>query len=435
MTRFHLGWFNGAGFGLQGWGSPEYVHRPDPWRPDLFQTSIRELERGGFDFLVLEDSSMVPDAYGGSPDYYLERGVMAPKLDPVPLVPYLASVTEHIGIVPTLTTGFYHPWLLARLMTTLDHLTQGRIGWNIVTATTKLAWANYGLEQPEHDRRYDLADEFVEVATQLWRSFPASAQVLDVERGVAFSAENVKPIHFEGEFFSSRGPLNAPAGPQGSPVLFQAGGSPRGRAFAGKNAEAVIASCTSVEDMKSYYVDVKKHAVNNGRDPSSVKVLFATGVILGDTHQDAVDKAEAIRAAGQSNTASKLAGLSNITGIDFSTVDLDEPLTELRTNGSQSSLAEFLSTAAPGATLREVLATKTSPGVMGYPFIGTVDEVASRMKDVMDEVGGDGYLFGGFLRPGYIARLVDELVPALRKLDVIRTEYGNSTFRENLLEF
>ncbi|WP_343885138.1 NtaA/DmoA family FMN-dependent monooxygenase, partial [Subtercola frigoramans] len=283
MSQFHLGWFNGAGFSLNGWGTPSFGTGYKPWEPDMFQDGIRILERGGFDFMILEDSSMVPETFGGSPEFYLNHGIMAPKLDPVPLVPYLAMATKHIGIVPTLTTGFYQPWMLARLMTTLDHLTKGRIGWNIVTATTQLAWSNYGLTQPEHDERYNLADEFVEVTKQLWNSFPASAAVLDPETGIAYSAADVKPIDFEGKYFSSRGPLNAPAGPQGSPVLFQAGGSPAGRRFAAKNAEVIIASCTSVEDMKAYYTDVKSHAVSIGRDPETVKVMFTTGVIIGDT--------------------------------------------------------------------------------------------------------------------------------------------------------
>jgi len=435
MSRFHLGWFNGAGFGVQGWGAPGFGTGYDLWGPELAQDTIRMLERGGFDFMIMEDSSMVPEAFGGNPEYYLNRAIMAPKLDPVPLVPYMAMATKHIGIVPTLTTGFYHPWLLARLMTTLDHLTKGRIGWNIVTATTQLAWSNYGLVQPEHDRRYDLADEFVEVAKQLWASFPSSAQILDAEKKIAFTAKDVKPINFEGEFFSSRGPLNAPAGPQGHPVLFQAGGSPKGRKFAAKNAEAVIASCTSVADMKEYYTDVKGFASEFGRDPSSVKVMFTTGIIMADTIAEAQDKAERMRAARQDDIEGQLAGISNITGIDFSKVDLDEPMADLTTNGSQSTLKEFLSTAKPGATLREVLASKSNPGVMGLPFVGTADSIAGEMADVMDEVGGDGFLLGGNMRPEYIVSIVDRLVPQLRKRDLVRTGFDHSTFRENLMEF
>jgi FMN-dependent oxidoreductase (nitrilotriacetate monooxygenase family) len=434
MSQFHLGWFNGAGFGMQGWNAPGSGTGYELWQPDLFQDSIRMLERGGFDFMILEDSSMVPETYGGSPEFYLNRGIMAPKLDPVPLVPYLAMATKNIGIVPTLTTGFYHPWMLARLMTTLDHLTKGRIGWNIVTATTQLAWSNYGLEQPEHDRRYDLADEFVEVARQLWGSFPASAAVLD-PGGIAYTAKDVAPINFEGEFFRSRGPLNAPAGPQGRPVFFQAGGSPRGRKFAARNAEAVIASSTSVDDMKQYYTDVKNAAVEFGRDPASVKVMFATGVILGDTVQEAQEKAAAAKARAKEDLTGQMAAISNITGIDFSKLDLDAPMPEMHTNGSQSSLREFLSTATPGASLREVLKSKASPGIMGFPFVGTADSIAGEMQDVMEEVGGDGFLFASSLRPEYIVSVVDRVVPALRKRGLVRTGYDHATFRENLMEF
>lgn len=435
MSPFHLGWFNGGGFGLQGWNTPGYGTGYEPWQPDMFQDGIRILERGGFDFMILEDSSMVPHAYGGDPEFYLNRGIMAPKLDPVPLVPYLAMATKHIGIVPTLTTGFYHPWLLARLMSTLDHLTKGRIGWNIVTATTQLAWSNYGLTQPEHDERYDLADEFVEVAKKLWKSFPASAAVFDAEKGIAYTSKDVKPIDFEGRYFSSRGPLNAPEGPQGHPVLFQAGGSPKGRRFAAKNAEVIIASCTSVEDMKQYHRDVKSFAVENGRDPDSVKVMFTTGVVLGDTDAEAQEHAELRRERNRKNYEGQMAGISNITGIDFSKLDLDAPMPELTTNGSQSSLKEFLSTAAPGATLREVLESKQNVGIMGYPFIGTADTVAGQMQEVMEEVGGDGFLFGASIAPEYMTSIVDRVVPQLRKRGLVRTGYDHATFRENVMEF
>ncbi|MBM9467000.1 NtaA/DmoA family FMN-dependent monooxygenase [Nakamurella leprariae] len=435
MSLFHLGWFNGAGFSLNGWNAPGSGVGYEPWQPDQFQDAIRTLERGGFDFMILEDSSMVPEAFGGNPEFYLNRGIMAPKLDPVPLVPYLAMATKHIGIVPTLTTGFYHPWLLARLMTTLDHLTKGRIGWNIVTATTQLAWSNYGLQQPEHDMRYDLADEFVEITKQLWASFPASAAVFDAERNIAYTAKDVKPINYEGKFFSSRGPLNAPAGPQGTPVLFQAGGSPRGRQFAAKNVEVIIASCTSVEDMKDYYQDVKEHARSVGRDPDTVKVMFATGAILGNTDSEAQATADTRARHRAADLDGQLAGISNITGIDFSRIDIDAPMPELTTNGSQSSLREFLSTAKPGATLREVLASKTSPGIMGFPMIGTVKSVAGQMEEIMQEVGGDGFLFGAHIQPEYMASIVDRLIPELRRRGVVRTGYPHATFRENLQEF
>jgi FMN-dependent oxidoreductase (nitrilotriacetate monooxygenase family) len=435
MSQFHLGWFNGAGFSLNGWGSPSFGTGYEPWEPGMFQDGIRILERGGFDFMIFEDSSMVPETYGGSPEFYLNRGIMAPKLDPVPLVPYLALATKHIGIVPTLTTGFYHPWLLARLMTTLDHLTKGRIGWNIVTATTQLAWANYGMTQPPHDERYNLADEFVEVAKRLWDSFPASAEVLDPETGIAYTAADVHPIHFEGKYFSSRGPLNAPPGPQRQPVLFQAGGSPAGRRFAAKNAEVVIASCTSVKDMKEYYTDVKDYAVSIGRDPSTVKVMFTTGVVLGHSESEAQAQADQRREGIKKNYAMQMAGISNITGIDFSKLDLDEPLPELTTNGSQSSLKEFLSTAEPGSTLRQVLESKANVGIMGYPFIGTADSIAGQMQDVMAEVGGDGFLFGSSISPDYMTTVVDRVVPALRKRGLVRTGYDHATFRENVMEF
>jgi FMN-dependent oxidoreductase (nitrilotriacetate monooxygenase family) len=434
-TRFHLGWFLGNGFGVQGWNRPGFGHNYPMWGPELFQYALSTLERGGFDMLILEDSSMVPDVYGGSSEIYLKHAMMAPKLDPVPLVPYLAAATSKIGIVPTLTTTFYPPFLLARLMTTLDHLTKGRIGWNIVTSTSKLSAANYGMELPQHDERYDMADEFVELVCKLWESWEPGATVLDAESNTAFDGSKVHPVNFEGKYYKSRGPLNAVPGPQGRPVFVQAGGSPRGREFAAKNAETIIADCKNVEEMKDYRDDVRARMVSYNRDPESCKVMFTCGIILGDTAEEAQAKAEAARKASAGNIEGMLAGLATITGIDFSTWDLDAPMPRLATNGSQSSLAGFLGGAPEGATLRQVLDAKKNVGLMGYPFIGTVEQVADQMGELMADVGGDGLLFAGALRPSYLTQVVDELVPALQRRGLTRTEYEHETFRENLMDF
>lgn len=434
-TRFHLGWFLGNGFGVQGWNRPGFGHNYPMWGPDLFQDAMRTLERGRFDMMILEDSSMVPDVYGGSPEFYLKHAIMAPKLDPVPLVPYLAAATSKIGIVPTLTTTFYPPFLLARLMTTLDHLTRGRIGWNIVTSTSKLSAANYGMELPRHDERYDMADEFVELVRKLWESWEPGATVLDPETDTAFDGAKVHPINFEGKYYKSRGPLNAVPGPQGRPVFVQAGGSPRGREFAAKNAETIIADCANTEEMKGYRDDVRARMAAQSRSPESCKVMFTAGIVLGDTEEEAKAKAEAARKASAEHSEMMLAALANITGIDFSTWDVDAPIPALATNGSQSSLAGFLRGAPEGASLRQVLDSKKSVGIMGYPFIGTAERIADQMGEVMADVGGDGFLLSGPLRPGYLSQIVDRVVPALQRRGLVRTEYKHDTFRENLMEF
>jgi FMN-dependent oxidoreductase (nitrilotriacetate monooxygenase family) len=404
------------------------------WKPDLYQDAVRTLERARFDMLIIEDSSMVPNVYGGSSEFYLKHGIMAPKHDPVVLAPLLSQVTKHIGIVPTLTTTFYPPFLLARLMTTLDHVTDGRIGWNIVTSTSHISARNYGMDQlPEHDERYDMADEFVEVVTKLWESWEPGAFVADDEMLV--DASKVHPIDFEGKYYKSRGPLNAVPGPQRRPVFVQAGGSPRGRAFAAKYAETIIADAHSVAHMKEYRDDIRERMVQCGRNPDDCKVLFTCGTIIGATEEEAQAKAEAGKEFAAQHYEMMLAGLANVTGVDFSTWDLDAPVPDLTTNGSQSSLAGFLGSTEPGATLRQLLDARNSGGVMGYRFVGTVESIAEEMGKVMADVGGDGFLFSGQLRPKYLAELADELVPTLQHRGLVREEYEFDTFRQNLMQF
>jgi FMN-dependent oxidoreductase (nitrilotriacetate monooxygenase family) len=434
VTKFHLGWFLGPGFGPAGWSKLGFGRNYPMWKPDLYQDAVRTLERARFDMLIIEDSSMVPNVYGGSSDFYLEHGIMAPKHDPVVLAPLLSQVTEHIGIVPTLTTTFYPPFLLARLMTTLDHVTEGRIGWNIVTSTSHISAQNYGMDQlPEHDERYDMADEFVDLVSRLWKSWEPGAFVGSDEMLVDGSL--VHQIDFEGRYYKSRGPLNAVPGPQGRPVFVQAGGSPRGREFASKYAETIIADAHSVAQMKEYRDDVRERMIRQGRNPDDCKVLFTCGAIIGETDDEAQAKAAAAKAASAGHYEMMLAGLANITGVDFSTWDLDSPVPEMTTNGSQSSLAGFFGNVEPDATLRSILDRRNSGGVMGHAFVGTVETIADEMGKVMAEVGGDGFLFSGQLRPTYLAQLADDLVPALQRRGLVREEYEFDTFRQNLMQF
>ena len=221
--------------------------------PDLYIDLARALERACFDYMLIEDGSFVADAYKGSPEWYLHNAYSVPKSDPVPLVPLLAYFTKRLGIVPTVTTSFYPPFLAARLGATLDHLTHGRVGLNIVTAHNDRAAQNFGLDRHyEHDLRYEMADEWMEVANRLWASWEPGAIVADPESAMFADHTKVHPINFEGRFYKCRGPLNTAPGPQGRPVICQAGGSPAGIAFAAKHADSVIAKVRGVAAAKSF---------------------------------------------------------------------------------------------------------------------------------------------------------------------------------------
>ena len=428
MSKFHLGWFLGPGTTIQGWNEPGYGYGYDWTKPDLFQDMARALERACFDLLILEDSSAVPYTYKGSMDFYLHHARGTPKFDPVVLTPFLIAATKHIGLAPTLTSTFYPPWLLARSMATLDHYSSGRIAWNIVTATSDAAAQNYGYDkQIEHDLRYDMADEYIDLVSQLWEAWQPDAVVMDEATGMFIDPAKVKAVHFEGQYYKSRGPLNVPRSPQGKPVFVAPGGSPRGRKFSGRNAEVVLAGGGSIEEMKDYREEVHRHAVSYGRDPNTCKTLFTCSPTIVRSQSEVAD-AEAQAAKGrEKNFEKQLAGMSFLSGIDFSKFDLDEPLGEIKTNGMQTMLKNFKD---PNITLRQIVAKP-----QGQPMIGTADSIAGQMQETMQEVGGDGFLIAGHLKPKYVTSIVDELVPALQKRQLTRTEYGSGYLRDNLMAF
>lgn len=428
---FHLGWFLRSGITVQGWREPGFSRGYDWMKPDLYQDSTRALERACFDVLIIEDTSAVPYAYQGSMDFYLKHGAMTPKLDPLLLTPLLAAVTKHIGIAPTLTTTFYPPWLLARTLATLDHFSGGRAGFNIVTATSDAAAQNYGYDKHiEHDLRYDMADEFLDLVGELWNSWEPDALVMDEDKGVFIDPSKVKPVNFVGKHYKSRGPLNVPYSPQGRPVYVTPGGSSRGRKFSGRNAEIVLASGADAAEMKTYRNDVLEHAVSFGRDPSKVKTMFICIPTIVRDAADAEDTKARMKNAAVKAIEHRLAAMSFLSGIDFSKFDVDQPVGEIKTNGMQSMVKTFAKY-GPQATLREIMA---GPGSFAE-IVGTPDHIAGYMKETMEEVGGDGFLIGGVFKPAYVTSIVDELVPVLQKRGLTRTEYGHETFRENLMAF
>lgn len=429
--QFHLGWFLGNSFGVHGWNQQWAGTSARDWaQPDLQIEMARALERACFDFLLLEDSSFVPDSYGASMEFYLKRALRAPKNDPLPLVPLLAQATKRLGIVPTISTSFYPPFLLARLMATLDLMSNGRVGCNFVTSTAQRAAQNFGMDDHiEHDTRYEMADEFVEVCSKLWASWDEDAVVMDPEQGVFVDHEKVRPIDFKGRFFASRGPLNTTQPVQGRPVLVQAGGSPQGRHFASKHMDAVLAAYSTVPEMKAFRDDMRRRVVAQGRDPDQCKVLFIIAPTLGETNEEAQARFERRQAAKHASPEATLAQMASLTDIDFSQIDLDAPLGELTTNGQQGTLRQFL---AQGRTLREI-ARNYRYGM--DELIGTPDHVAWMLAEIMEEVGGDGFMVSGLITRRYIAEIVDGLVPALQRRGLVRTAYEHEHFRDNLLAF
>lgn len=431
-TKFHLGYF--TKFGATSWPG-DGKEFGSQWADGSYHKELAKmLEAAKFDFVFFEDSLIVGDRYAGSMELDLKNATLAPKLDPMPLLPVMAQGTSHIGLIATASTTFYPPYLLARLLSTIDSLTNGRAGWNMVTSSERNAALNFGMDKllPPTER-YDIADEFVELVKQLWDSWEEGALVADPETGVYVDHTKVHTINFEGKHFRSRGPLNTLRSPQGYPVLAQAGASERGRDFSSKNAEVVLGMMTGgVEGMKAYREDIRRRAEKQGRNPDDIKVLFLTPVNI---YPEGAAPPEMTEAEKQAAFEHNIVMASSSLDVDFSQYDLDVPVPQDIVAGGHTSALDHMKKAGreEGKSIRDLFST--GKGASGMDFSGTAQQVADQLMAVMDEVGGDGFLIEGAGYNSQLPLLVNELIPALQKAGAVRTEYQGSTLREILREF
>jgi FMN-dependent oxidoreductase (nitrilotriacetate monooxygenase family) len=432
---FHLAWFL-QGSSIQAWGADWTGNISEEWMSaSMFVDLARNIERAGFDYLLLEDSIYVGQNWQNKRDIFLKNGMSIPRQEPTVVATLMAAATSRLGIVPTLSTFAYHPYLTARIVGTLDQVSDGRAGWNMVTGSLDFSGQNFGLDHlPPHDTRYEMAAEYIEVVTKLWNSWEPGAIVADRKSGMLIDPEKVHTIDYVGEHYKSRGPLNSGPTPQGRPVIAQAGGSSKGRTIAAKYADTIVAHPKGIPAMKQYRDDITQYMLSFGRDPSSCKVLFMAYPILADTDQAAREKAD-MRAVWAANNLERcMAQIGWTTNIDFSTHDLDAPVSELTTNGHQSSLYNFIR-AAGGRTLREAVISFSSMGAC-VDLVGSPDTVAGQMAEVMEEVGGDGFLIAlPNVSRKSVAEITDGLVPALQQRGLVRKSYSHAQFRDNLLAY
>jgi FMN-dependent oxidoreductase (nitrilotriacetate monooxygenase family) len=433
---FHLGWFL-QGSSVQAWGEPWTGHIGRTWMvPELFMDMARCLERACFDYILIEDSSYVGESFGGSTEIYLKHGIAVPRQDPSVVASLMTTVTSRIGIVPTFGTYAYPPYLLARLVASLDQVSEGRIGWNAVTGSSDFAAMNFGLPgMPEHDLRYDMADEYMQVVKALWGSWEPGALIADRHSGFLVDHTKVHAVNHEGQFFKTRGPLNSGPAPQGQPVIAQAGGSPRGRQFAAQHADTIVAHTKGTAAMKAYRDDVRKRMAACGRDPDTCKVLFLVNPIIGQTEEEAQERKRFRAVQAEQNLVQRLAHLGKVTNIDFGRFDLDAPLPDhVTTNGHQQTLDEFRAKAA-GRSIRHAMADHNATE-LSVELVGTPDSVAARMAEAMEEAGGDGFLFSmPNVNRRTLAEVEDGLIPALQDRGLVRAAYTHTQFRDNLLEY
>lgn len=430
----HLAWF--MNFTPGEWDHP-LSFGGSPWDGRFYVDMAQALERACFDYIMIEDTLMVSEAYGNSAEAALKHALQVPKHDPSPLAAIISAATRRLGVVATFSTMAYPPWMLARLCCTLDHIAGGRFGWNIVTSGEDAAAQNFGMEQlPPREQRYAMADEYVDLVCRLFDSWGPDAVVMDRDTGTYADHRKVRPIHFDGRFFKVRGPLNTVRSPQGRPVFVQAGGSPRGRAFAAKHADSIIATANGIAGMKQYRNDVRRHAASFGRDPDDIKVMFLVYPVIAETDAEAHAKRERM-VSSPAFIERALASVSTVTDIDFSRFDLDRPLPPLTTNGEQGSLDKFAQWGS-GKTLRQLAVERFGTVGSDVEFIGSPDTVAERMAEVAEAVGGDGFLISTpFQRTSrrFIVEVTEGLVPALQRRGLARTAYAGGTLRQVLGEF
>lgn len=430
--KFHLGYF--TKFGAPAWHAADnQFEGGDWWNGRYFIDLARKLEASHFDLMFFEDTVTVSRALGGVMDTDLKYGLYAPKHDPVALLAYLSAATEKLGMVATASTTFYPPYLLARAFSTIDSLSNGRIGWNVVTSSENHAARNFGIETlpPAHER-YDVAEEFMEVVTQLWNSWEDGALVRDLATGTYVDPAKVHEINYKGKYHASLGPLNTLPSPQRKPVIAQAGTSPRGRDFAAKHAEMIFAvTAGGIAGMKAFRDDIRARLVKFGRDPDSAKIIFAAPVRFTE------GKGAALPPLTDRQFEIMLAYYSSFMDLDLSKFDPDQPIPESAQALGHTSFLDFLKEGGKkGMTLREGLIEQRL-GAADVGLVGSPEEIADNLAAAMDEIGGDGFMIiaADEATPDYLSKVTDRLVPRLKAIGAMRTEYSGNTLRENLLAF
>ncbi|MFJ4393536.1 LLM class flavin-dependent oxidoreductase [Pseudomonas sp. NPDC089396] len=390
----------------------------------------RLLERGLFDGLFIADIVGTYDVYGQSLDVTLKESIQLPVNDPLLLVSAMAAVTRHLGFGLTANLTYEAPYLFARRLSTLDHLSNGRVGWNIVTGYLDSAARAMGLEQqPEHDRRYDQADEYLQVLYQLLEgSWADDAVVEDRERRVYAEPEKVRKVHHHGEFYKVEGYHLCEPSPQRTPVLFQAGSSPRGLAFAGNHAECVFISGQDKVATRAQVGKVRAAAQAAGRDPQAVKVFMGITVIVAPTEHEAQAKyAEYLRHA---SPEAGVAHFAASTGIDFAAFDLDEPIGASKGNAIQSATRQL----QENAWTRRRLLEQHALGGRYVTLVGAPEQVAEQLIAWIDETGLDGFNLTRTVTPESFEDFIDLVVPQLQQRGRYKTAYAEGTLREKLFD-
>ncbi len=432
MIRFNAFAMNTVGHQSPGLWTHPRDRSTDYKRLDFWIELAQLLERGGFDSLFIADVMGVYDVYAGSPDAALRHAVQVPTNDPLLIVPAMAAATKHLGFGLTFSLTYEHPVPFARRMSTLDHLTDGRVGWNIVTGYLDSAARNLGLDrQLAHDARYDMADEYLDVVYKLWEhSWDADAVRADRASGIYADPSKVHGIAHDGEHFRVPGIHLCEPSPQRTPVLFQAGASARGLEFAGRHAECVFIAAPTEVVLKKAVDGIRGAVMKEGRRGDDVIVYGQALIVVAPTNEAAHAKLDEYRRHVDIEGA--LALLSGWTGIDFSRYDPDAVIEYLENDAGRTALASF-STSDPTRkwTVREA-AQFVGLGGRSPVLVGSPTEVADALIHWQDATGIDGFNLSFAVMPETFRDVVDLVVPELRRRGVYRTGYDDGSLRHQL---
>ncbi|HEE6047857.1 TPA: LLM class flavin-dependent oxidoreductase [Acinetobacter baumannii] len=390
------------------------------------------LERGFFDGIFIADVLGIYDVYHQSAEHALTGAVQVPVNDPLQIVPAMAAVTKHLGFGVTTSISFEHPYPFARRISTLDHLTKGRVGWNIVTSYLESGSKNLGLKtQVNHDNRYDIADEYLEVLYKLWEgSWEEGSVPRDRESGIFADHKKVHPIQHEGKYFTVPGIHICEPSPQRTPVLYQAGASSRGQKFASQNAECVFIAAPSKIATKKVVQGIRQKLVQEGRDPYSVKIYALLSIVTDETDAKAQAKFKEYQSYGSYDGALTL--LSGWSGVDFSQYQPTDKVEYIQTNAIQSLLDSYVNADPERVWTIEEIANWNSLGGNGPVLVGSAETVSDALQQWVEDTDVDGFNLAYILAHQTFADVVEFIVPELQKRGVYQTSYAQGTLREKL---
>ncbi|MBD0445965.1 LLM class flavin-dependent oxidoreductase [Acinetobacter nosocomialis] len=390
------------------------------------------LERGFFDGIFIADVLGIYDVYHQSAEHALTGAVQVPVNDPLQIVPAMAAVTKHLGFGVTTSISFEHPYPFARRISTLDHLTKGRVGWNIVTSYLESGSKNLGLKtQVNHDNRYDIADEYLEVLYKLWEGSWEEGSVLrDRESGIFADHKKVHPIQHEGKYFTVPGIHICEPSPQRTPVLYQAGASSRGQKFASQNAECVFIAAPSKIATKKVVQGIRQKLAQEGRDPHSVKIYALLSIVTDETDAKAQAKFKEYQSYGSYDGALTL--LSGWSGVDFSQYQPTDKVEYIQTNAIQSLLDSYVNADPKRVWTIEEIANWNSLGGNGPVLVGSAETVSDALQQWVEDTDVDGFNLAYILAHQTFADVVEFIVPELQKRGVYQTSYAQGTLREKL---